>query len=91
MHDRLTRTVRVTGTEPPDHTCERPSWSCRACGQPWPCQPARVSLMDGADRVMLAMYMWAHLDRAMTDLSPRPPAEFYDRFLSWTGADLVQA
>ncbi|MBB4746087.1 hypothetical protein [Actinoplanes lobatus] len=46
--------------------------------------------MDGADRVMLAMYMWAHLDRAMTDLPPRSPAEFYDRFLSWTGADLVQ-
>ncbi|MEV0898620.1 hypothetical protein [Actinoplanes sp. NPDC049802] len=45
--------------------------------------------MDGADRVMLAMYMWGQLDRAMTDLSPLAPAEFYDRFLGWTGNKLI--
>ncbi|GAA1592774.1 hypothetical protein GCM10009828_017230 [Actinoplanes couchii] len=74
-----------------EHTCARPSWECRACGLPWPCAPAKVSLADGADRVMLMMYMWGHLDHAMTELSPRPPAEMFDRFLSWTDAELVQA
>jgi hypothetical protein len=74
-----------------EHVCERPSWECRACGDPWPCKPARVSLSDGADRVMLTMYMWGHLDRAMTELPPGPPAELFDRFLRWTDGQLVQA
>ncbi|GIE77546.1 hypothetical protein Aph02nite_34960 [Actinoplanes philippinensis] len=74
-----------------EHVCERPSWECRACGDPWPCAPARASLSDGADRVMLTMYMWGHLDRAMTELPPGPPTELFDRFLRWTDGQLVQA
>lgn len=74
-----------------EHVCARPSWECRACGQPWPCVPAQVTLAGGMDRVMLMMYMWGHLDHAVAELSPRPPAEMFDRFLSWTEAALVQA
>jgi hypothetical protein len=74
-----------------EHVCERPSWECRACGDPWPCRTARVSLSDGADRVMLTMYMWSHLDLALTELPPGPPAELFDRFLRWTDGQLVQA
>ncbi|GIE33133.1 hypothetical protein Ait01nite_061780 [Actinoplanes italicus] len=74
-----------------EHVCERPSWQCRACGEPWPCPPARTSLAGGADRVMLTMYMWGHLDRAMTELPPGPPAELFDRFLRWTDGRLETA
>jgi hypothetical protein len=37
---------------------------------------------------MLTMYMWGHLDRAMTELPPGPPAELFDRFLRWTDGRL---
>lgn len=86
----VTSTEPVTVTEDVEHTCERPSWACRACGHPWPCAPAKASLVDGGDRVMLMMYMWGHLDRAVTELPGRPPAEMFDRFLNWTD-ELVQA
>ncbi|SDT79316.1 hypothetical protein [Actinoplanes derwentensis] len=81
----------ATVTDVVEHTCERPSWECRACGDPWPCAPAKASLATGTDRVMLTMYMWGHLDHAIIELPPRPPAEMFDRFLSWTDAGLVQA
>jgi hypothetical protein len=71
-----------------ERVCERPSWQCRACDEPWPCPPARASLAREADRVMLTMYMWGHLDRAMTELPPGPPAELFDRFLRWTDGRL---
>ena len=86
----MTEDAAARGRSGAEHVCEGPSWPCRACGQPWPCAPARVSLAAGADRVMLAMYMWGHLDRATTELPPQPPAAMYDRFLSWTDVELIQ-
>jgi hypothetical protein len=68
------------------HQPDRPGWDCRACGQPWPCSPARVQLGDayGPDRAGLAIYMASLLDRAVVEL-PRPtPLELFERFVAWT-------
>ncbi|WP_230860751.1 hypothetical protein [Actinoplanes aureus] len=84
----ITFTPWKRGATALEHTWQRPSWHCRACGRAWPCAPARASLTDdGADRVSLAMYMWGNLDRAMTDLPRRPPAELFHRFVGWTHTD----
>lgn len=66
-----------------EHLWERPSWECRNCGDPWPCEPARVILAAESDRVSLALYMSGHLEQAVADLSKRPPHEMFDRFLRW--------
>ncbi len=31
------------------HLPRRPSWECRACGEPWPCQPA-CTILDAQYR-----------------------------------------
>lgn len=86
-----TRVTTSDDTAPgAEHTCERPSWSCRVCGQPWPCVTARVSLAAGGDLVMLTMYMWGHLDRAVADLPSEEPADLFERFLGWAGSPPVR-
>ncbi len=67
-----------------DHTAERPSWDCRSCGKPWPCDPAREQLASEMGGTALAIFMWLHLEEAVGDLPPGPPAELFDRFVSWT-------
>jgi hypothetical protein len=71
----------VAGVE---HTAGRPSWDCRACGKPWPCDPARESLLSEMDRSSLAIYMWANLEEAVGNLPGGPPGELFDRFIHWT-------
>lgn len=66
-----------------EHIAQRPSWDCRACGEPWPCDPAREALtaeMGGTER---RIYLWSCLEEAMGHLPPTPAAETFDRFLSW--------
>src|SRR4051794_13841654 len=46
----------VSGAD--EHSAERPSWDCRACGRPWPCDPAREHLQSEMDGTVLAVYMW---------------------------------
>lgn len=66
------------------HGAERPSWDCRSCGKPWPCDPAREHLAGEMDRVQLAILMWANMDEAIPDLPAHPPSELFDRFIGWT-------
>lgn len=73
--------------KPPPHVAHRPSWECRNCGDPWPCQPARAELL--AEHVdfptVLRYYMVAMMAEASREL---PEGEFdgelYARFLGWT-------
>jgi hypothetical protein len=67
-----------------EHVAERPSWDCRACGRPWPCDPAREALVIEMDRVTLAIYMWSNLEEAVMDLPRGPAPEFFERFIRWT-------
>jgi len=71
----------VTG----EHIEERPSWDCRACGKPWPCDPAREELAAALDPTALRSQMWTRLEMAVSDLPPGPSAELFERFLRWTG------
>lgn len=70
--------------EPADHVPDRPSWMCRICGRPWPCDPAREHLSGGMGRVDLAVLMWDHLEEAARDMPGTPASELFDRFLRWT-------
>jgi hypothetical protein len=63
---------------------ERPSWDCRSCGKPWPCDPARERLVAERNQVPLAIYMWANMDEAIADLPVNPPSELLERFLRLT-------
>jgi hypothetical protein len=71
----------VTGGE---HVADRPSWDCRSCGKPWPCDPARENLLATMDSLSLAMLAWLQLEAAAGDLPQIAPAELYERFLRWT-------
>lgn len=77
----LAETSAVTES---DHIADRPSWDCRSCGKPWPCNPARKALASEMDRTSLAIYMWVNLEEAVCDLPKGPPSELFERFLSWT-------
>lgn len=73
------------------HLGERPTWLCRACGDPWPCVEARREL-----RVefrwfpsVFKIYMIGQMVDAAADLEPDgggPSAALYERFLSWLPA-----
>ena len=67
-----------------EHSAERPSWDCRVCGRPWPCNPARDAMTAEMDRVSLAIFMWINLEDAVCDLLLCPPMELFDRFIGWT-------
>jgi hypothetical protein len=67
-----------------DHEPARPSWDCRSCGKPWPCDPARERMIADLDPVALAITMWHILEDAVLELPGMPPGELFDRFISWT-------
>jgi hypothetical protein len=73
------------------HVPSRPTWLCRADGQPWPCPEARLTMARRAreDRIALCLYL-AH---ALVDLiedtyklhpdtAPEPRA-LAERVLGW--------
>lgn len=67
-----------------EHLAERPTWDCRACERPWPCDPAREALAAELGRTELTLYLSGHLDEAARELPGAPAAELYDRFLGWS-------
>lgn len=69
------------------HRPDRPSWLCAACGQPYPCSPARVELSEqyADDRVGLSVYMGMQLEHAAGEIgATTPPEELFERFILWT-------
>jgi len=68
-----------------EHTPARPSWDCRSCGRPWPCDSARTRLVHNRSRVDLAVLMWDHLEEAARDMPQAPASALFDRFLRWPG------
>ncbi|AVT39388.1 hypothetical protein C6W10_26420 [Plantactinospora sp. BB1] len=74
------------------HIPSRPLWYCHSCpGVPWPCPPARASLLAeyADDRTALAVYLGSNLYEALADLhrlrpNPGPDAAaVFARFLAW--------
>ena len=73
------------------HIGDRPTWNCRACGDPWPCTGARGDLRIEFRRFpsVFKIYMMGQMADAAADLEPDnagPYAALYDRFLSWLPA-----
>ena len=66
------------------HVANRPAWDCRACGQDWPCDPAREELATTMDRVVLAMFMGDRMVQAAYDIPSITPEELFGRFMYWT-------
>ncbi|TDC78254.1 flavin reductase [Micromonospora sp. KC606] len=70
------------------HLPMRPLWRCRNCGAPWPCQPARLSLLVEYrnDRTALLVYLAQQMTEArdqLTQLNPDQHTELTERFLAW--------
>lgn len=68
------------------HTPERPSWSCGACGDPWPCLVARVTLRTHMTDETLRVVMAAFVHSAVAGDLPLNGTT-YDRFYGWINAD----
>lgn len=74
------------------HNPQRPIWQCKVCGDPWPCEPAKLLLLVEyrRDMIALSIYMGGYLHDAVGDLIRLHPdqrpnsAELFDRFLDWT-------
>ena len=74
------------------HTPLRPLWCCRACGQPWPCAPARLLLTrEYADNpVGLSIYLSGLFYEATRDLyrlnpdDGASPRDLFARFVAWS-------
>jgi hypothetical protein len=74
-----------------EHTALPPTWLCRACAQPWPCGPARLSLLHeyGHDRVGLLVYLASLMAVArehLADLDQGNAPHLEERFLRWVRA-----
>jgi hypothetical protein len=77
--------VIVGGSDVPvEHTPEKPSWDCRACGRPWPCDPAREAMLiefSGMPSVLM-FYLSSQATDAHGDLR-LPSGELFERFQAW--------
>lgn len=67
------------------HVAQRPHWICRACQQPWPCQPARGRLLaEYLDTpASLGLYLGALFQEARHGQRPERVAELYDQLFGW--------
>jgi hypothetical protein len=69
-------------------TLHRPvarTWSCLACGGPWPCQTRRGHLLGqytGAP-ASLALVLGSAMIEAAADLRGVPAGELPDQFIGW--------
>lgn len=74
------------------HLPVRPVWLCRACGHPWPCGAARLSLLVEYrdNRPGLLIYLATLREEAtaqLAQLTPaEPPGDLTDRFITWARA-----
>ncbi|WP_230393935.1 hypothetical protein [Plantactinospora alkalitolerans] len=67
------------------HTATRPLFLCRECGAPWPCQPARLSLLVAYrdDLPGLRTHLASKLLAAIGDQPRLDPLGLAVRFLGW--------
>jgi hypothetical protein len=67
------------------HLAARPSWTCLACGIPWPCRSRRRELIaefDGA-RVSLSLFLAGCFVQAAREQPHVAAGLLYARFLGW--------
>lgn len=67
------------------HIPQRPQWTCRRCGLPYPCPPSRDRLVTVYGLTpQLGRHTYSLLETAVRDRSDLSVAELYDRFVAWT-------
>lgn len=66
-----------------EHIAQRPSWDCRCCGKPWPCDPAREELAAELSPTLLRMHMWVRIEEAAAKIPGARAGELFERFLYW--------
>jgi len=81
-----------------EHVPNRPIWTCRDCGEPWPCLVRRGQLRREAveDRVGVLQYLGVQYWFAMDDSFRNPvtgpsPRGMRGRFLGWIDQGPVEA
>jgi hypothetical protein len=67
------------------HSPMAPAWTCRGCGQDWPCGTRRRQLLAeyGEARVALSIYLGGIFVDAATDLRHVPAGWLHNRFVGW--------
>lgn len=65
------------------HIEQRPDWTCRACGEPWPCETARKDLAAELEPAALRIHMWLRLEVFAQDHPHGPAGDMFARFLRW--------
>ena len=81
---RLPQNPDACAAEVTEHIAARPSWDCRLCLKPWPCDPAREEIMATMNRVERSVLMWVYLEAAAEEIRGMPLSEIFARFVSWT-------
>jgi hypothetical protein len=69
-----------------EHAADRSSWDCRACGEPWPCAPAKVLLNEEfrGDLSTLILFLVSTFYEATDSYADREaPPDLYGRFVIW--------
>jgi hypothetical protein len=69
-----------------EHAADRSSWDCRACGEPWPCAPAKVTLNEDFwdRRSTLIVFLVSTFYAAVDSYADREaPPDLYGRFVMW--------
>jgi hypothetical protein len=70
-----------------EHLPDRPSWNCKACGEPWPCPPAQKALSEefAVFPTVLGLYLAGQYVDAQRDFIERGERSFdlYTRIVSW--------
>ncbi|MBB4747153.1 hypothetical protein [Actinoplanes lobatus] len=84
-----TELVLVTPARPEpssEHIADRSSWDCRVCGQPWPCAPGKVALIEEFREYpsVLLLYLVATFYEARDSyMNVAEPPDLYGRFVMW--------
>lgn len=67
------------------HTPQRPPWTCRRCGVPYPCPAGRDRLVAVYGLTpRLSRHAYSLLEMAVRDRSDLSVTELYSRFVAWT-------
>ena len=71
-------------TDQTEHDADRETWDCLVCGEPWPCAPAKVYMLETMRPTELAIAQWQHLEEAVFTLGGKNSKALWDRFLGWS-------
>jgi hypothetical protein len=71
----------------PEHTPRRPGWTCRDCGEAWPCRTRQTMLREEFrdQPVAVVLYLAGCYEEASGHLTDLPSDVVYSRMFGWLG------